>query len=195
MQDTEKFYPLKGFEEHYEITKSARLRRLPYTIKRINKKGELYFTNKPNNDIKGFINQAGYRVVGIFIKDIYNKRHGIHRLVANTFLDNPENLPLVNHKDGNPLNNHVDNLEFCTSSYNNQHRYDVLGYISKNRRLSDEDIIFIYENAIKCKNKYDKSGNFKFLSEKYNVNVCTINEIVNNKTYLNITKHLKRKEL
>ena len=42
----------------------------------------------------------------------------IHRLVATAFLPNPENHPIVNHKDEDPKNNKVDNLEWCTASYN-----------------------------------------------------------------------------
>ena len=42
----------------------------------------------------------------------------VHRIVAETFIDNPYNLPCVNHKDENPLNNCVDNLEWCTHKYN-----------------------------------------------------------------------------
>lgn len=42
----------------------------------------------------------------------------IHRLVAQAFIPNPDNLPCVNHKDENPNNNNVDNLEWCTQKYN-----------------------------------------------------------------------------
>lgn len=42
----------------------------------------------------------------------------VHRIVALTFLANPENLPFINHKDEDTFNNHLDNLEWCTSQYN-----------------------------------------------------------------------------
>ena len=51
----------------------------------------------------------------------------IHRLVAVLFIDNPNNLPQVNHKDGNKLNNNIDNLEWISPSNNHRHRVDILG--------------------------------------------------------------------
>lgn len=45
----------------------------------------------------------------------------IHRLVAEAYLPNPQNLSQINHKDGNKTNNHISNLEWCDSSYNNRH--------------------------------------------------------------------------
>lgn len=62
----------------------------------------------------------------------------IHRLVAAAFIPNPECLPEVNHKDENPLNNHVENLEWCTSEYN--HNYGT--YRMRQVRKHMKPIVF-----------------------------------------------------
>ena len=70
--------------------------------------------------LKWAINNKGYAYVDLRI----NKktcRQLVHRLVALTYIPNPKNLPLVNHKDFDPLNNKVDNLEWCTASENIQY--------------------------------------------------------------------------
>lgn len=65
-------------------------------------------------------NEKGYLMVGLRKNNReYKKR--VHRLVAQNFIPNPDNLPQVNHKDGNPRNNSITNLEWTTNTDNNEH--------------------------------------------------------------------------
>ena len=64
-----------------------------------------------------FVRKNGYTFASI-TKDKKKKTFSVHRLVALAFLPNPKNYPVVNHKDENPKNNNVDNLEWCTQKYN-----------------------------------------------------------------------------
>ncbi len=68
------------------------------------------------------INHEGYYFVGGSLGSRENQICiKVHRAVAETFLSNPNNYPVINHKDGNKLNNNVKNLEFCTHQYNSLH--------------------------------------------------------------------------
>lgn len=78
-------------------------------------------------------------------KNKKSKHFQIHRLVAITFIKNPHNLKYVNHKDENKLNNHVDNLEWCTASYNTNYGTAI-------KRAVEKKSIII--------NQYDKNGNY-----------------------------------
>lgn len=75
-----------------------------------------------SNYKKGFLKpgerSGGYLFVNL-CKDGIQKHYNIHRLVAEAFIPNPNNLPIINHKDENKHNNCVDNLEWCDYSYNN----------------------------------------------------------------------------
>lgn len=75
------------------------------------------WSNKTNKFLKPAYTRAGYASVELFG---YNgrKRFLIHRLVANVYIPNPNHYPQINHKDENPKNNHVNNLEWCTARYN-----------------------------------------------------------------------------
>lgn len=66
------------------------------------------------------VTKKGYNKVQLY-SNCKKKSPFVHRLVAKTFIPNPENLPQVNHKDTNKANNHVDNLEWCTNKQNAHH--------------------------------------------------------------------------
>lgn len=74
----------------------------------------------------------GYKRIHLF-KDGKSKLCLIHRLVAQAFIPNPNNLPYINHKDENSSNNRVDNLEWCTAQYNSEYSQ---GYVTLNTRVS-----------------------------------------------------------
>lgn len=75
--------------------------------------------NKKTDRLMMGSKQNGYRFVNLYIhKDVPKMNRLIHRMVALTFLENPENKPVVNHKDTNIINNHVDNLEWVTYKEN-----------------------------------------------------------------------------
>ena len=71
--------------------------------------------------LKHNINRGGYHLVNLKDIDHIAKWYSVHRLVAIHFIPNPDNLPIINHKDEDPSNNCVDNLEWCTTQYNNSY--------------------------------------------------------------------------
>lgn len=76
-------------------------------------------------------NKDGYLHI-ILCKEGKRKKHLVHRLVAEAFLDNPQNLPQVNHKNEIKTDNREDNLEFCTHFYN-------INYGTRNQRLAESN--------------------------------------------------------
>ena len=77
------------------------------------------FSVKSNKYMKPDRINYGYLRVGLF-KNGKQKHYLVHRLVAMTYLDNPDNLPCVNHKNCITDDNRLENLEWCTQLYNNQ---------------------------------------------------------------------------
>jgi hypothetical protein len=77
--------------------------------------------NKKKQILKKRILSSGYETIGIYLAPLVRKFHFVHRLVAQTFIPNPENLAYVNHKDRNKSNNKVTNLEWINHSMNIKH--------------------------------------------------------------------------
>ena len=102
------------------------------------------------------INNTGYAWVELS-KNGKRKQFLVHRLVAMGFLDNPNNYPVINHKDENRLNNSVDNLEWCTLSYNTKysiklhpdrlHRNGKLMKIKINQYSLDGEFVRTWDNS------------------------------------------------
>jgi len=85
---------------------------------KISSSGEVKsYSRKKPFILKSALNTYGYPFV-ILCKDKHKLMVMVHRIVASTFIPNPNNLPQVNHKDENKQNNNVDNLEWCTHKYN-----------------------------------------------------------------------------
>ena len=80
--------------------------------------------------LKPQVKTNGYFTVTLYNKNLKKKCY-IHRLVAETFISNPNNYPCINHKDENKSNNNVSNLEWCTNAENNQHAWSTGLYNSK----------------------------------------------------------------
>lgn len=93
------------------------------------------FSVRNNRVLKNQRLSTGYWRIELNINGKYQRRF-IHRLVAEAFLPNPDNLPCVNHKDENPSNNHVSNLEWCTHKYNTNYGTRI-ERIKTNRQKKD----------------------------------------------------------
>ena len=108
--------------------------------------------------------------------EIDGKRYYIHRLLAEAYIDNPQNKPQINHKDGNRTNNNIDNLEWVTNSENQIHKFKVLGRKNNTRKLTDDQVRVIRSSSL--------SG--RKLSKIFGVSEVIIHNIRKWKSYKNV---------
>lgn len=142
----EKWIPICGYETSYLVSDFGRIKSLP----RKRNCGNDGFHTTNIKILKTGVDGTGYPKVTLCYKRIIKKIH-VHRLVAQSFLPNPNNYPCVNHKDGNKTNNKVENLEWCSYSYNNFHAYKNnlknpylrFGESNPRHKLNKSDIIEI----------------------------------------------------
>jgi hypothetical protein len=133
--------------------------------------------------LKPVLDSNGYLTLNIKKDKLRTIR--VHRILAECFLPNPDNLPVVNHKDGNKLNNSISNLEWCTYSYNSIHAQINkltpkpplhIGVENKQSKLTEEQVIEIRKSNL----------NISELSLKYKVSKNSISNVINRKTWKHI---------
>lgn len=117
--DNIEYTDIQGYEGLYVISKTGIVKALPRYNTDKNGKKKFYPEKILKFDTSGTGNFNYNRVT--LSKDGVTTRFLVHRLVATTFILNPENKPFVNHIDNNTLNNNVSNLEWCTHEENMMH--------------------------------------------------------------------------
>ena len=176
---------IKGQEGVYKESNLGRVLSCDRHIEIHYKNGKTIYYHLKERFLNINKNNKGYCVVNL----TYNRKTKhklIHRLVAESFIPNPNNLPEINHKDENKSNNRVDNLEWCTRKQNNNYGIQskdgrrttsklrmkkVAQYNDKGEliqildgiRLAEEKTGVDNRNIVtSCKNKNRKAGGFKW---------------------------------
>lgn len=122
---------IPGYEGYFEVSNLGNFRSKDRMVKYKNNGLRKY----PGKPLKVEQMQDGYQRI-VLMKEAIKKRYMCHRLVALTFIPNPNNYPQVNHIDGVRNNNCIDNLEWCTQSQNELHSVRVLGKSMKGKTNS-----------------------------------------------------------
>jgi len=174
--DYEKWIDINNYEGFYQVSNFGQVR----SLDRI--------SNNPINKIeKGVILlpniKKGYKTI-VLQKSGERKYISVHRLVAIAFIPNPFNLPQVNHKDGDKLNNNDWNLEWNTSKQNVNHSWDngmskpILGINHGNAKLNDEKVIDIRQLKGVLKHKE--------IAEIYNISRSVVQSVINKKSWKHV---------
>lgn len=103
----EEWRDIKGYEGKYQVSNEGRVKSLNY-----HRQQGVEQVLKLNTSDRGYKRAC-------LLDNGKESFKLVHRLVAEAFIENPNNYPIINHKDENPSNNFVENLEWCTSHYNN----------------------------------------------------------------------------
>lgn len=177
---------IEGYEGYYEVTSSGKVFSCSRKELKRNKWGSTTLFIRKRRELKPYYNKLGYASV-ILCRDKVTRCFLVHRLVATHFIKNPFNKTVVNHKDFNPSNNDYRNLEWCTTSENNQythtnHRFpSQKGELHPSSKLKNEDILVIrdlYESG-----KYTQRD----LAKKFNVYKNHIWKIIKGKSWGHIS--------
>lgn len=172
-KDKEEWRPIQDYEGIYEVSSLGRVRSLDRYVQgrngsKCNRRGrQLRLTSYHN----------GYVIVTLCKPNSKKKRGIVHRLVAEAFIPNPENKPVVNHKNGIKHDNRLENLEWCTHSENNIHalvtglKIPAKGSKSGGSVLNEEQVLKI------CDLLDNTDMTIRQISTLYEVNESAISNI------------------
>lgn len=169
-EDTEEWRPYPG-DANYLVSNQGRVKHLSYVT--------THGRAIKERTIAGSLHKDGYIFVSMVRGNSEYKQVPKHRLVAETWIDNPENKPEVNHKDGNKMNNAVENLEWATRSENQlhaiQHNLQPIQTATYKGKLSREE----REQIL---NRYAvEDVSVRELAQEYKVSHTTIYSLLHNK--------------
>jgi len=174
----EKWVDILGFTR-YQVSNIGRIKRKELSF--IDSIGRVYCHKE--RIIRQGNDKDGYQLVGLINNHKLHTRK-VHRLVAQAFIDNPDNRPMINHKDTNIKNNHCGNLEWATAKENGRHAvinglYDFFrGNKHPLSHLSDDDVINI--------RSLEGQMSQLEISKIYNVHQTTISEILRHNTWTHL---------
>jgi hypothetical protein len=155
-----------GYENLYQCSNLGRIKSL----------GNGKTWNEKERILKQTIDKRGYCRV-MLCKEGKQKKYLVHRLVATTFLDNPQNLPQVNHKNEQKTDNRIENLEWCTQEYNNNYgtRLEKFSNAMKGKKRTKE-----------VKDKMSIALKGRVFSQEHRNNICKALSIVKQKPIVQI---------
>lgn len=151
---------IKGYEGLYKVSNYGRIKSL--------ERKDCLGRSKKEKILKLSEDKDGYLLITLH-KNKKVKTFKVHRLVAETFVPNPNNYPIINHKDENKINNHVSNLEWCTVKYNNNYgtRNERSSKSQKGLQAGEKHPIYGKHRTEETKNKISKSNKGKMSGIKH----------------------------
>lgn len=170
-----------GYEGYYEVSDLGRIRSVDRIVL-VNSNGRTFERKLKGRILKQAFDGRGFYLQSNLARDGETKMVLVHRVVALAFLDNPNNLPEVNHKDEDKTNNYASNLEWCSHKYNNNYgtkKSAGKGEGNSQNKFSEE---IIKEIKRLYKPRDPNFGN-KALSKKYGISCPHISSIVHGKRW------------
>ena len=125
--------PVSGYEGYYEVDQFGRVFSVDRVVT-VNDNGRVYDKTLTGKQMKQTMHTKGYKTVSL-TKDGKTRMCFVHRIVAEAFIQNPDNLTMVNHKDEDKTNNFLENLEWCSAKYNRNYGSGIERHARKLRGI------------------------------------------------------------